>query len=31
VPTVQLLWNAAIQRARSGRKDRKRDRHAISA
>jgi transcriptional regulator GlxA family with amidase domain len=31
VPTVQLLWNAAIQRARSGRKVRKRDRHAISA
>jgi hypothetical protein len=31
VPSVQLLWNAAIQRVRGGRKDRKRDRRAISA
>ena len=30
VPSVQLLWNAAIQRARGGR-GRKRDRRAISA
>ena len=30
-PSVQLLWNAAIQRARRGRKARKRDRQAISA
>ncbi len=30
IPSVQLLWNAAIQRARGGR-GRKRDRRAISA
>ena len=30
-PSVQLMWNAAIQRARRGRKARKRDRQAVSA
>jgi transcriptional regulator GlxA family with amidase domain len=30
-PSVQLLWNAAIQRARRGRKASKRDRQAVSA
>jgi transcriptional regulator GlxA family with amidase domain len=30
-PSMGLLWDAAIQRVRGGRKPRKRDRHAISA